>query len=156
MTEPDTPVSPTLGEYLAQMRQDATDLKGDLHSAEQARRRSNAIGLSLLAALILIVLAVLVVAAQNNRIAAQTADTNQRMSDCTTPGGKCYNQGAQRTGSAIASILRAQIALGECSRLYPGESGPAFDAKLRECVYQRILTDPGPTPAPVPTPSKAG
>lgn len=156
MTDPDhLPVSATLGEYLSKISVDAESLRIDVHNAEQARRRATAVSFVLMCVLGLLMLFVLFVANQNNAIADQTRQTNARMADCTTPGGTCYTEGAKRTGEAIGSILRAQIALGECTRLYPGEAGPAFDEKLRECVYDRITHDPGPAVAPATPPAGA-
>ncbi|HYJ33822.1 MAG TPA: hypothetical protein VE326_11435 [Candidatus Binatia bacterium] len=157
MTDPNVPVPPTLGEFLAEIHRDAQRLRGDVSAAELARRKATMVMFGLLCVLTVCMIAVLIVAGQNNTIASQTRETNARIADCTTATGTCYRQGAARTGSAIAAILRAQIALGECSRLYPGESGPDFDNKLRDCVYQRIATDPGPptvTPSVSPSPSR--
>lgn len=156
MTDPELHrVSPTLGEYLANLSNNADNLRTDVHNAEQARRRANTIGLFLMAVLGVLMLVVLVSLARTNTVVHQTSQTNQRIADCTTAGGKCYSLGSKRTGQAIASILRAQIALGECSRLYPNESGPVYDQKLRNCVYDRMVNDPGPTAA-VPSPTPGG
>lgn len=153
MTDPHAPISPTLGEFLSEIHADAQRLRGDVSTAELARRKATMTMLALLAVLVICMIAVLVVAGQNRAIATQTSETNARIADCTTSTGACYREGSKRTGTAISSILRAQIALGECSRLYPNESGPEYDAKLRACVYQRIATDPG-AAGPVPAPTK--
>jgi hypothetical protein len=78
------------------------------------------------------------------------------MADCTTPGGKCYEDGRSRTGNAISDILKVNLYMAECARLKPGESGPGFDAFLERCVGDKLASshasDATPTPAPVPTP----
>lgn len=155
MTDPVVPTpTPTprtndlkvLVEYVNELSRNAESLRLDVKVADARAQSRNRINMALLGMLVLFVGAILVVAFQNNTIAQQTRTTNDKMADCSTPGGKCYEEGAVRTGNAIKSVLRAQIALGECSRLYPGEAGPAFDVKLRDCVYERIATDPGPPP----------
>lgn len=157
MTEPLDPLDPrchvdSLKLSLAELVDESQALRADMHAAERARRRENRINLAVIILLCVFVALIFGVAYQNNAIAHQAADTNRRIADCTTSTGTCYRQSGQRTGQAIGSIIRAEIALGECSRLYPGESGPDFDVKLQACVYERIATD-APTPIPTPTPS---
>lgn len=125
-------------------KSESAALRADIKSKERERRRETRVLLVLVALLLAVAATVLVVAWESYQ-------NNSRIADCTTAGGKCYEEGKVRTGQAITSVLRAQIALGECSRLYPGESGPAYDAKLRACVYQRIQTDPAPAVKPTAT-----
>lgn len=129
-------------------------LRFNVRDSEQARQRETRVGMMLMRALVVSVILLtlltagaLVVAWQGYVSANRARETNSRISDCTTPGGRCYAESAKRTGAAVGDIVRSQIALGECSRLYPNESGPEFDRKLRQCVYDRIATDP-PTPRP--------
>lgn len=151
--EPTEPIEPAaasgvhaLSASLSELVAESQALRTDVRTAEATRRKENRINLVVIIMLTLFVVLVLVVAWQNNRIAAETRTTNDRIADCTTAGGRCYEDGKQRTGAAIGNIIQAEIALGECSRLYPGESGPAFDQKLKACVYSRI--QPSPTPSP--------
>lgn len=130
-------------------------LRSDVHSAEQARRRASQINLALLGMLGLFVGLLIAVTWQNNQLARQVSNTNQRMADCTTSGGKCYDEGRKRSQSAIQDILRVNIYMAECARLHPGESGADFDKALEACIYERLAkaqqeqqTKPNPSPAP--------
>lgn len=159
------PPNLTLGEMMAvddpaaALRKSLTDLiaesqalRTDVHSAEEARRRASQINLALLGLLILFVGLLGVMVWQNNELAHQVAKTNATMADCTTPGGKCYQQGTARTGQAIQEILKASVYMAECSRMFPGESGPAFDAKLEACVNEKLRKA---REAPTPTPTQS-
>jgi hypothetical protein len=141
----------SLRDSLADVVDESRALRGDIHSAERARRRSNRINLGVLGVLITLVALLLAVTWQNNRLAHQVSETNTRIADCTTAGGKCYEDGRARTGAAISDIIRAQVFVAECARLWPGESGPAFDRKMEACVAERLAAAsarPSPSPAP--------
>lgn len=137
---------------LSELVYESQALRGDVHTAEAARRRANQINLGVLGLLALFVAMLMVVTWQNNRLAQQVNETNSRMSDCTTPGGKCYEDGRTRTSKAITDILRVNVYMAECSRLYPGESGPEFDKELEACIYARLgVADQQPQPTPAPS-----
>lgn len=125
-------------------------LRDDVNIAERTRRRENRLNLVLIGMLSLFVLCVLAVAWQNNRIAKQTADTNAHVVSCTVPGGKCYENAKTQQSGAVAAILRASTYMAECSRLHPGESGPAFDSFLEACVAAKLAAVLPPTPTPRP------
>jgi hypothetical protein len=144
-----TPVADLHGE-LAALIDEAQALRTDVRSAEQARRRASQINLGVLILLIIFVGLLMAVTWQNNRLSHEVAKGNARIADCTTAGGKCYDDGKKRTGSAIGDIIRAEIFMAECARQWPGESGPTFDRKLEACVAQR-LTNANATPAPTPS-----
>lgn len=151
---------------VAHLRQSLTDLiaesqalRSDVHRAEAARRRITVISLALIAAMIVPLVILLVLVVQNNGISREVHDTNEVIADCTNPSGKCAQQNSRRTGEAIGDIIRAEIYMAQCSRLYPGESGPEFDRKLEKCVYDRLAAfaaqraqgTAGPTPTPGPS-----
>lgn len=154
-----------LAPQLALLIGESQALRGDLNSAETARRQAEAahrrtgrINLAVLGVLAVFVLLLLINAVQNNRLTHQLATTNRQIADCTTAGGKCHEEASGRTGAAINDIIRAEIFMAECSRLFPGESGPVFDRHLEQCVTARLagphLTPPtAPVPAPAPAPS---
>lgn len=157
---------PSATPHVAELRRSLEDLiaesqalRSDMKTGEQARKRENHINMALLGLLALFVFMVLVIAWQNNSIASDTRNTNARMADCTTPGGRCYEQGTKRTSGAIQTILHTQIAALQCARQYPGVSGPEYDRLLERCVIERVskLSDSDstatPTPVPVPTAS---
>lgn len=151
------PVPKPLGVSLTELIKESQALRGDVHGAEAARRRAGRVNLALLAVFAVLVAVLLAVTMQNYRLAHRIGETNARMADCTTPGGRCYEESRRRTGTAIADIIRAQIFMAECSRLYPGEAGPTYDRKLEACVTERLagpeLQRPTPNPSGTPSPS---
>lgn len=158
------PVSPavvSLRESLADLIKESQALRTDVHSAEQARRRATAVNLGLLGLLALFVGLLLVVSWQNNRLIEKVDKTNSLMADCTTPGGKCYEDGRRRTSAAISDIVWASVYMSQCARLYPDESGPLYDRKLEACVTKRLQDaregqPVPPSPAPTVSPSPTG
>jgi hypothetical protein len=149
-----------LGKSLADLVAESQALRGDIHNAEQARRRASRVNLGLTMLLVAFVVALLAVGWQNNRLSHQVAATNATLADCTVTGGKCYEEGKARTGAAITAVLHAEVAAVECARLWPGESGPELNRKLEACVdarlaeYNRQAATPTPAPAPSPSPSR--
>lgn len=136
----------TLEPLLARMLIQGDALRTDVHAAERARRIAAAINLGLLGLLVVLV-------ALFGVVMLQVSQTNERVADCTTPGGRCYEDGRARTGSAVADLIRAEVAVAECARQWPGESGPAFDRKLEACVAER-LQRAREIPAPSVTPTR--
>lgn len=134
----------TLSDVVAE----AEALRTDVHAAEKARRILALVNLGLLALLIAL-------GWQNYEVSRQVSETNKRVADCTTPGGHCYEDGRARTGAAIGDIVRAEVLVAECSRLYPDEAGPTFDAKLQACFDARLAAAAAKTPQPAPTPTPA-
>lgn len=121
---------------------------------EEAGRRQNRI-LVVLAALLVLSLFGNVATLQ---VASSAKATSEAVADCTTAHGKCYEAGRARTGDAISDLIVSQLAVVQCARLYPGESGPAYDAKLAACVRERVLAaqkareaQPSPSPSAVPS-----
>ncbi len=136
---------------LSALIEESQALRGDVRSAEDARKRASHINLGLLGLLILFVGLLVAIGWQGNEAIQANRETNRRMADCTTPGGKCYEEGRQRSNAAIQDILRVSIYMSECARLYPGESGPEYDKKLESCIYERLAAPAKPVPAPAPS-----
>jgi hypothetical protein len=168
MTEPDRPpllgvaaLSDSLKALIAESVALRTDVaaaeRARLH-AERARRRENQIGLVLIGLSAVLMLVVAGIGWQGYQIARDTRATNEKVVDCTTPGGVCYQQGQARTGQAVDAVLKASVFVAECSRLRPGDSGPVFDAALEQCVAAKLSSHrpgtPVPTPAPTPSPTR--
>ncbi len=140
-----------LADVLSVLPDGVAALRADVHAAEQARKKANRLNTFLLVIAVVLVAVVAIVGWQNNRLANQVRDTNAHIADCTTVGGKCYEEGRGRTGEAITAVVRISVLVSQCGRLYPGESGAEYDRKLEACVYQRLTPAPS-TPAPVPSP----
>lgn len=60
----------------------------------------------------------------------QIRAVNERIADCTTVGGECYDRGAARTGQAIAELARLQIAIELCGR----DADNDTVAEMERCV----------------------
>ncbi len=132
-------------------------LRGDVHTAEKARRRTNQINLGLLGLLALFVALLVAIGWQGNQAIDQARETNQTIADCTTPGGVCYQEGQTRTNGAVSAVVRISIYVSQCGRLWPGESGPDYDAKLQKCVLERLAqAQSAPPTAPAPSVSPSG
>lgn len=154
----DLPHVAALKQSLAGLIEESQALRVDVHSAEKARKKANAISLAMLGLLGLFVFMLVGVTWQNNSLAHQVAKTNRTLADCLDPVGDCYKLGNQRTGAAIQDIIRAEIFMAECARLYPGISGTEFDRKLEACVFERLAgphlrSQTNPMPAPNAGPS---
>lgn len=68
-------------------------------------------------------------------VAVDTQRNSDRLVDCTTPGGKCYEQGRSTTSGAIGTINKVTIAAVYCS----GKLGPtATIAQLSTCVEAMV------------------
>jgi len=115
---------------------EARALRGDVHASEVSRRRASRINIALLAVLAVLAALLLWVSVQNRQL-------NNRIADCTTAGGRCYEESGARTGKAISDLIRAQVYVAQCSRLHPGESGPEFD---RELAVSGWITRPAASP----------
>lgn len=152
------PGTEALRKSLAALIEESRQLRLDVADESARNRRANRRTAIVAALFGLMLVGVLVVAYQNNTIARQTADTNQRMADCTTPGGHCYDEGKTRTGQAIGDIIRATIYMAECARERPRDSGPDYNQFLEACVEGKLRAarardaTPAPTP-PAPAPS---
>lgn len=148
-----------LRKSLAELVAESQALRTDVHAAEQARTKATRLNLMVLVALCVPILLLLALGWQNNQLARELHDTNERIADCTTVGGHCYEEGRKRTGSAIQDVISAEIFMAQCARLFPDEVGPSYDRKLENCVAERLAAavaaratpTPPVTPAPRPT-----
>lgn len=145
----------TLSASLEELLVESQRLRRDVHSAEEARKRTNKIGLALIGAVAVFVVLVGLVSWQNNQVLRSTGSTNETIVDCTTPTGDCYRQNLRRTAEVVQNLIKASTYVSQCARLKPGESGPAFDRYLEDCVRAKLLADefdlsPTATPSPKP------
>lgn len=149
----------TLRNSLASLIDESQALRKDIHGAEEARRRANQINLALLGLLILFVGLLVAIGWQGNEAIDQARETNAAIADCTTPGGKCYEDSRKRAAEFTQDIILVSIYMSQCARLYPGEFGPEYDRKLQACVYERLSRNgdlpPGGTATPSPQPSRS-
>lgn len=88
------------------------------------------IGLGVLAAAVSILFNIYL-SLKTQQIALDTRRGADRLVDCTTPGGKCFEQGRSATSGAIGTINKATIATVYCNN----NLGPkATIAQLSSCV----------------------
>lgn len=137
-----------LKKSLAELIEESQRLRLDVQNDMESRRRATKVAVALLGLLSLFTALMLVLAWQNNQVLDEVNRTGDTVADCTTAGGKCYEEGRARTGQAIQDILNVSIFMAECARLYPGESGPEYDKKLERCIYERLQAQNAPTPSP--------
>ncbi len=55
---------------------------------------------------------------------------NERIADCTTAGGDCYEQGQKRTGAVLVEVTRIQILVDLCGRVADNDTL----AEMERCV----------------------
>lgn len=148
---PERPGSVTaLTELLRAIHALTEGLRADVAKAERARRRANSLNRALLVVAIIVGLSV-------GLIGWQTYRVNATIADCTTAGGRCYEESRSRTTGAVGSIAQISVFVSQCGRLWPGESGEEYDAKLATCVAERIKAAQdaaGARPAPAPSGSR--
>lgn len=61
----------------------------------------------------------------------QNGQVLDRLVDCTTPGGECYQQSQSQTGAAIDTINRLTVEAGWCAKSLPQGS---TEAQYRQCI----------------------
>src|SRR5688572_21415762 len=86
----------------------------------------------------LLLLVVLAVAWQNQRIGRQNAEISNQIADCTTAGGVCYEQGRERTGAAINELVRANMAVHECVDEFRVRGVAVTHDALNRCVARKL------------------
>lgn len=108
-------------------------VRGDVAEANRVRRRDNTVTLVLAAVIVLLLAGALTLTVQNAKIARQNREISRQVADCTTAGGRCYQEGQRRTGEAVADIARMQVLVEVCG------SQPGVDtvAEVQRCVQQR-------------------
>ncbi len=115
------------------------ELRNDVHDYTRVVRR---VQWALVAAIVTMV-AVLIGVALTVKSAT---DVIHAVADCTTEGGKCYDEGRKRTGAAVVGIsdrtITGFVYTNECSRLWPDQSGPTYNAKLEACVKSKLTQNP--------------
>lgn len=153
MTAPEPGHVEALRSSLAALIEESQSLRADVRTAEQARRRNAAVNTGVLIVFAIVIAMLIGMTAQTNQLAREVRDADGRIVDCSTAGGRCYEDGRARTGQAVNSILLADIYMAECARLRPNESGPAFDAYLEQCVRAKLSAATKQSPSPSPSPS---
>lgn len=136
-----------------EVREDRAQRAIEAGRAADRQRRQNRTMVTLLAIIGVLVVALVTITVQNrlrsnqnSEILRQTARTSAQIADCTTVGGKCYEQGAARTSDVLRMIIRSQIYFASCSKLY------SSDPAIEQCVMRKLAASSA-TTAPTPAPS---
>jgi len=120
---------------------------------QEAARRQNWVMLGLAVLLVLSLLGNVA----TFQAAADAKATSAKVADCTTAGGRCYEEGKVRGGGYVNAINLAMVYGIECARELGAGSGPEWNAKLEKCVNDKVraLTQPKPStpPSDMPSPS---
>jgi hypothetical protein len=98
------------------------------------------IGLTTFAAVTAVLVAlVLVILVQNRQTSAKTrsaitqnAQLSAQIADCTSVGGKCYEQSQANLRKTIALLVESNKAIAQCAR------STATDAELNVCVNAKL------------------
>lgn len=116
----------------ADVRADAAQRRADDVRRQKVVKAALAVGLLL----VLLIGAVLVIGWQHARITRQNNQLNQRVADCTTVGGECYERGAAHTGTAIDELVRANVHLHRCLET----PGVDTDVEVMACLEKRMAS----------------
>lgn len=80
---------------------------------------------------------------QTRELIRNTESASQTIADCTTIGGKCYEQSQQNLRATINQLIQSNVYIAECAR------STETDAELEACVSKR-LAELAPKPAATP------
>ena len=145
-----------LTEMLAPLIEEARGLREAVHDDNVQRRRE--LRRVLVVGVILSVMMLLMLglfwqnqqrAQQSRQVIRQSADTSQRIADCTTPGGQCYEQGSKRTAGAVNAILYIDV----CVARNPQASLDELRACAAKVAAEDARAHPQPQPEPQPSAS---
>ena len=139
------------GEPAALLREvldESKRMRADAQAKEARQRRTNQLVAGGIVVLLVLVLGNLILLLQSRqrgidsrRLIATTASTSQRIADCTTKGGRCYEEGSRRQADAIRQLIDAQTEIAVCQRRADSE------AALRACVRSALEQLAGPAPS---------
>ena len=97
-------------------------------------------GLTLLAAGIAVLLVLNLLAqvaeqtGQLEQLARENRTNGERLIDCTTPEGQCYQDGQTRTGEAVNTINEVTILAASCVKI----PGVDTEIEIRACIEQGL------------------
>lgn len=145
-------------ELVRPLMDEAHKLREVVEADNEQRKRENRRLLAVGVALVLILGAQLALLVQSRtrsieygKILETTSEAQQRIADCTTAGGKCYQEGQQRTGQVMRDLAKFNAYAVEC-----GRDLSRSDAQVEACTVAKIeaaakaaqaKAHPTPTPA---------
>jgi hypothetical protein len=138
-----------LTDLLGTFRSEAEATRQAIHVHENNRRRQNRWALAIIAVMAVVLAMVLVILLQNRQKSNQSrqilrnnAVLSEQIADCTTAGGKCYEEGRKQSATAVQQLIRSNLVIAVCAR------DTTTDAGLMRCVDAKMaeLAKPSPTP----------
>lgn len=145
------------GELLSALLGESQRLRADVRERERRQRRLMAvIGIGVVLCLVLVggVMVLLVQGRQRGNdtrsLLRTNAVTNERIADCTTAGGKCYEEGVKRSAAFIQLLLQGQKQIALC------RSKSDTTTELEKCIDKALAPMTVPDPAASPSASTGG
>lgn len=160
----DLPRDPAV--LLTALIRESQELREDVAAREKRQRQETAerearqrkvmmlLGLAVLVALVMIgsVMVLLVQSRQRGNdtraLLRTNAATNQRIADCTTQGGQCYEQGARRSGELISELIRRLLLAQKDIAVCRAQTENGTVAELQACIDTALKPIISPAPAP--------
>lgn len=137
-------------EYLGQLVEETQalskktrDLQDEVHADREERARAKRYAYLLGALVVTFVAGVFVLAVMNRILLTRQADLGAEIRDCTTVGGRCYEEAQRTNKNNVTEIGRrnvlANVEIVTCARKQD-------DAKFRQCVMENLpgMYLPGP------------
>lgn len=141
----------TIAEMLEPFQQEAAATRVAVEDRLRVLRRIAMWLAAFVGVTVLLVALVLVILIQNRSTSARArasihanAELSAQIADCTSVGGKCYEQSQARLRSSIALLVTSNRVIAKCAR--STDTDDAFDA----CVDKSLAEV---TPKPVPSPT---
>lgn len=135
-----------VSEMIAPLVEEAHQLRAVVQADGAQRRRESRQMMAIVVVALLMVagLGVLILQdrqrrAQNAQILRQNAETSRQIADCTTAGGKCYEQSQRRSAAIVGNMVESNLLIARCAK--STSTAEALDA----CVAAGLAK---PRPAP--------
>jgi type II secretory pathway pseudopilin PulG len=145
-------------ELLSALLEESRQLRADTRERERRQRRTNQLTVAGIVVVLLMLGVLLIILVQNQQRATvsrallrDNVSTSAQIADCTTAGGKCYEQGQRRSAEAVQQLINADVVIARCAR------STDTDTQLQRCVDAGFadLLKPSPAPSVAPSPSPA-
>lgn len=137
------------GELLNALLSESQRLRADVRERERRQRRLMALIAAAVVVCLVLVTSVVVLLVQNRQRGNDTRTllrasiaTNERIADCTTAGGKCYEEGGKRSAALIQLLLQSQKQIALC------QASTDTRNELEKCIDEALeAMTPRPEPA---------
>lgn len=74
------------------------------------------------------------IAVQNNQVLLNVQTGTDRLVDCTTPGGKCYEQGSRSQSAAVKTINEMSVYAAYCAHKPDNDTVQ----EIKSCIEQEL------------------